>query len=63
MEILKLDSDLDEMIANRATARELQKAALAKGFITLADDGVRRVLEGSSTLDELMRIVDLTDRM
>jgi len=63
MEILKLDSDLDELIANRVTARELQKAAVAKGFRTLADDGVRRVLDGSSALDELMRIVDLTDRM
>jgi general secretion pathway protein E/type IV pilus assembly protein PilB len=63
MEILKLDSDLDEMIAHRATARELQKAAVAKDFHTLADDGLRRVLDGSSSLDELMRIVDLTDRM
>ena len=63
MEILKLDNDLDELIANRVTAREIQKAAVAKGFRTLADDGVRRVLDGSSALDELMRIVDLTDRM
>jgi type IV pilus assembly protein PilB len=63
MEILKLDNDLDELIANRVTARELQKTAVAKGFRTLADDGVRRVLDGSSGLDELMRIVDLTDRM
>jgi len=63
MEILKLDDDLDELIAHRVTARELQKAAVAKDFRTLADDGVRRVLDGSSALDELMRIVDLTDRM
>lgn len=63
MEILKLDNDLDEMIAHRVTARELQKAAIAKDFRTLADDGVRRVLDGSSALDELMRIVNLTDRM
>ena len=63
MEILKLDVDLDELIARRATARELQRAAIAKGFHTLADDGARRVLEGTTTLDELMRVVDLTDRM
>ncbi len=36
---------------------------MAKGFKTLADDGVRRVLDGSTALDELMRVVDLTDRM
>jgi len=63
MEILKLDVDLDELIARRATARELQRAAIAKGFRTLADDGSRRVLEGTTALDELMRVVDLTDRM
>ena len=63
MEILKLDVDIDELIARRATARELQLAAIAKGFRTLADDGARRVLEGTTTLDELMRVVDLTDRM
>jgi len=63
MEILKLDVDLDELIARRATARELQRAAIAKGFRTLADDGARRVIEGTTSLDELMRVVDLTDRM
>ncbi len=63
MEILKLDVELDELIARRATARELQRAAIAKGFRTLADDGARRVIEGTTSLDELMRVVDLTDRM
>ncbi|MFH1044085.1 MAG: GspE/PulE family protein [Pseudomonadota bacterium] len=63
MEILKLDVDLDELISRRATAREIQRAAVAKGFRTLADDGSRRVLEGTTALDELMRVVDLTDRM
>jgi general secretion pathway protein E/type IV pilus assembly protein PilB len=63
MEILKMDGELDELIAHRATGRELQKAAIAKGFRTLADDGIRRVLDGSTSLDELIRIVDLTDRM
>jgi len=63
MEILKLDVDIDELISRRATAREIQRAAVAKGFRTLADDGARRVLEGTTSLDELMRVVDLTDRM
>jgi type II secretory ATPase GspE/PulE/Tfp pilus assembly ATPase PilB-like protein len=63
MELLKFDAELDEMIVHRATAREFLKAATTKGFRTLADDGVRRVLDGSTSLDELLRIVDLTDRM
>jgi general secretion pathway protein E/type IV pilus assembly protein PilB len=63
IEILKTDAELDELIAHRATGREMHKAAVAKGFRTLADDGVRRVLDGSTSLEELMRVVDLTDRM
>jgi type II secretory ATPase GspE/PulE/Tfp pilus assembly ATPase PilB-like protein len=63
MELLKMDAELDELIAHRATGRELQKAAVAKGFRTLADDGIRRVLDGSTSLEELIRVVDLTDRM
>jgi type II secretory ATPase GspE/PulE/Tfp pilus assembly ATPase PilB-like protein len=63
MELLKMDAELDELIAHRATGRELQKAAVSKGFRTLADDGIRRVLDGSTSLEELIRVVDLTDRM
>jgi len=63
LEILKLDAELDEMIARRATARELRLAALAKGFRPLADDAIRRVAEGVTSLDEISRVVDLTDRI
>jgi type II secretory ATPase GspE/PulE/Tfp pilus assembly ATPase PilB-like protein len=63
MELLRMDSDLDELVARRATARELRNAARAKGFRTLAEDGLRRVLDGSTSLEELARVVDLTERM
>jgi type IV pilus assembly protein PilB len=63
LEILKIDGGLDELIARRATAREILTAARSKGFRTLADDGVRMVRAGLTSLDELMRVVDLTDRM
>jgi general secretion pathway protein E/type IV pilus assembly protein PilB len=63
MEVLRLDEELDELIARRATAREIRKAALAKGFRTLAEDGLRRVLDGSTSIEEVARVVDLTERM
>src|SRR3954464_6143180 len=63
LELLKIDAGIDELIARRATAREILTAARAKGFRTLADDGVRLVRSGLTSLDELMRVVDLTDRM
>jgi type II secretory ATPase GspE/PulE/Tfp pilus assembly ATPase PilB-like protein len=63
LEILKIDPTIDELIARRGTVREILTAALAKGFRTLAEDGIRLVRGGVTGLDELMRVVDLTDRM
>ncbi|MBZ0126267.1 MAG: GspE/PulE family protein, partial [Rhodocyclaceae bacterium] len=63
MELLRMDADLDELVARRATMREIKQAALAKGFRSLAEDGLRRVREGSTSLEEVGRVVDLTERM
>jgi len=63
MEILKMDAAIDELVARRATAREILTAARAKGFKTLAEDGIRLVRGGVTSVDELMRVADLTDRM
>jgi general secretion pathway protein E/type IV pilus assembly protein PilB len=58
-----MDSELDELIARRATAREIRKAAIDRGFRPLAEDGLRRVIDGSTSLEEVARVIDLTDRM
>ncbi|MFZ5523784.1 MAG: GspE/PulE family protein [Pseudomonadota bacterium] len=62
MELLKLDYDLDDLISHRASAREIREAALSKGFRPLAMDGIRRILQGTTSLAEVSRVVDLTDR-
>jgi type II secretory ATPase GspE/PulE/Tfp pilus assembly ATPase PilB-like protein len=63
MELLRIDSDMDSLIARRAHFDELRNMALEKGFNTLADDGVRRILEGYTSIDEVMRVIDLTSRI
>ena len=63
IELLRIDSDFDSLISRRAHLDELQKLALDKGFVTLAEDGVRRILEGYTSLAEVMRVIDLTSRM
>ena len=62
MELLVMDSDLDELVARRATARELRAAALANGFRPLAEEGIARVLDGTTNLAEVARSIDLTGR-
>jgi len=63
MEMLKMDQDIDELIARRATGRELKKIALEKGFRPLIEDGIQRVKDGVTSLNEVSRVVDLTQRI
>ena len=63
LEILHFDQDMDEVVARRGTQRELMRAALSKGFKTLADSGTARVLDGSTSLEEISRVIDLTSRI
>lgn len=62
MEILKMDSDIDDLVARRASIRDIKHAALEAGFRPLAQDGIRRILQGATSIAEVSRVVDLTDR-
>src|SRR5512134_1487264 len=62
MELLVMDADLDELVARRATAKELRAAAMAKGFRSLSDEGLQRAVEGLTSLSEVAREIDLTGR-
>ena len=63
LEMLRMDNDLDDLISRRATQREIRNMALEKGFRALSEDGLRRVLDGSTSIEEVGRVIDLTERM
>jgi general secretion pathway protein E/type IV pilus assembly protein PilB len=63
VEILKINEYMKKLISQNTSAHELAKAAIATGFKTLADDAGRRVVEGVTSLDEITRVVDLTNRV
>lgn len=60
IELLRIDNDIDALVARRSPLDEIRAVALEKGFVTLADDGVRRILEGYTSLAEVTRVIDLT---
>jgi general secretion pathway protein E/type IV pilus assembly protein PilB len=62
MELLVMDSDLDELVARRATAKEMRAAAMSRGYRTLSDEGLQRVVDGTTSLVEVAREIDLTAR-
>jgi general secretion pathway protein E/type IV pilus assembly protein PilB len=63
IELLRIDAGIDQLISRRATPQEIRNHAIQHGFSSLVDDAVRRVLDGSTSLEEIGRVVDLSERM
>jgi type IV pilus assembly protein PilB len=55
-EVLTVDDELREMISVGATTGEMRAAARARGVESIHDDGVRKVLDGSTSYLELVRV-------
>jgi general secretion pathway protein E/type IV pilus assembly protein PilB len=59
VEILLFDDDMDELIARGESKAELKTLALKKGFKSMKDDGILKVLEGVTDLEALSRVIDI----
>ncbi|MEZ5651512.1 MAG: GspE/PulE family protein [Burkholderiaceae bacterium] len=59
LEILRIDDEIDDMIAESTPVPEIRRRLRAKGYLELLDDAMRRVAAGETSLDEAGRIVDL----
>jgi len=55
-ELLQLNSEIRELAFNRAPASQLRKAAIASGMRTLRDDGRLKILSGTTTPEEVLRV-------
>lgn len=59
VEILLFDEDLDAILARDGSKGELKTVAVKKGFKSMKDDGILKVLEGMTSLEALSKVVDL----
>jgi type II secretory ATPase GspE/PulE/Tfp pilus assembly ATPase PilB-like protein/ActR/RegA family two-component response regulator len=59
MEILKVTGDVERAIAANETADRIADIAVQNGMRSLWDSGLSHVLLGESTIDELLRVVDV----
>jgi type IV pilus assembly protein PilB len=58
-EILVVDEKVQELTLQKASTMEIKQAAMAAGMKTLHEDGLLKVLEGKTTIDEIMRVTQL----
>ncbi|MCK4708736.1 MAG: Flp pilus assembly complex ATPase component TadA, partial [Gammaproteobacteria bacterium] len=63
MEVLRMDTDLDDMIVKQSSMNEFKEAALEKGFVTIQDDAARWVADGRTSIEEVTRVIDFTGRL
>jgi type IV pilus assembly protein PilB len=55
-ELLMMGSKIRELAFQGASTQEIRKEAIKGGMSTLYDDGIRKVLEGITTIDEVFRV-------
>jgi type IV pilus assembly protein PilB len=56
-ELMMLSEEIQDLIVKRAPLSEVRSAALANGMKTLKADGFQKVLEGLTTVEEVMRVI------
>jgi type II secretory ATPase GspE/PulE/Tfp pilus assembly ATPase PilB-like protein/CheY-like chemotaxis protein len=59
VEVLTMNPDIERRIADGASAEKIAEAARQGGMRSLWASGLRHVLSGESTLEELMRVTDV----
>lgn len=54
-ELMIVDDYIKSLIVKNVDAGQVKKAAIERGMITLREDGIAKVLQGHTTIDELFR--------
>ena len=63
VEVILMDREIEAAIRGHSSERELWRAARHQNIRRMAQDGAVKVLQGVTSLDELSRVVDLSDEV
>ncbi|MFH1182716.1 MAG: ATPase, T2SS/T4P/T4SS family [Candidatus Moraniibacteriota bacterium] len=55
-EVIEVDDDIRSLISQRKDATAIQEMALSKGVITMLQDGFIKAVQGSTTIEEVLRV-------
>ncbi len=56
-EVMVVSEQIERMAVEHASATVIAAAAIEEGMVTLRDDGLAKVLDGITSLDEILRVV------
>lgn len=57
-EVLLMSDGIRQAVLSHATATEIQRQAIAEGMLTMYDDGLRKAMDGRTTIEEVMRVAE-----
>lgn len=55
-EVLEVDEDIKKMISQKATSTEIEEKARTQGMLTMVEDGLSKVIQGITSLEEILRV-------
>jgi len=61
-ELLIVTEGIKKLIVEKATASEIKAQAIKEGFKTMRDEGLLKVVEGITTLEEVLRVTQETEQ-
>jgi type IV pilus assembly protein PilB len=56
-EVMVMSEEISRMVVERYSSDDIKKTALAQGMLTLREDGLVKVAQGKTTLEELFRVI------
>jgi type IV pilus assembly protein PilB len=56
-EIMPVSEAIERLIVERKSADEIGRVAIAEGMVTLRQDGLERVLQGVTSIEEISRVI------
>ncbi len=63
VEVILMDKEIEECVRHSSSDRDIWKAATHQKIRRMAQDGVVKVLQGVTSLEELGRVIDLHDEV
>ncbi|HPD45182.1 MAG TPA: type II secretion system protein GspE, partial [Candidatus Woesebacteria bacterium] len=55
-EVMPVSEKIAKLIVSKAAAADIQKQAIEEGMLTMKQDGYVKVLEGITTIEEVLRV-------
>ncbi|HLL60583.1 MAG TPA: GspE/PulE family protein, partial [Candidatus Nitrosocosmicus sp.] len=58
-EVIKISQAINKMIVQHTTAKEIESVAEQEGLIKMKQDGYLKVIEGMTTIEEVLRVAEI----